>query len=324
LLHSSWVFEVKSVMSSGSIHNEDSFSAYISSIKNIPTLEKDEEFLLASKWKETGDREALNKIINSHLRLVFKIAKGYSGYGLAISDLVAEGNLGIMHAVQHFDPSIGYRFSTYAAWWIKAKIQEFIYNSWSIVKLSSYKSHKKLFFGFRKLKKLLGIESSFSDEEIKTMAKKIGVTEESARIAETRFSQRDFSVDSPVDDGSSGSTWIDFIEDAKTRPDSKIFDEQEYGYRKKVLHDALNTLSKKEYDIIRMYRLSNPTKSLREIGQIMNLSSERVRQIEKQAFLKVQKYVKTASQKVIDKAMKSSQTTGVALKLITISVLIVI
>lgn len=311
-------------MGSGSVHNEGSFSTYISSIKNIPTLEKDEEFLLASKWKETGDREALNKIINSHLRLVLKIAKGYSGYGLALSDLVAEGNLGIMHAVQHFDPTIGYRFSTYAAWWIKAKIQEFIYNSWSIVKLSSTKSHKKLFFSFRKLKKLLGIESSFSDEEIKTVAKKIGVTEESARIAENRFSQRDFSVNSPVDDGSSGTTWVDFIEDAQSRPDSKVFDEQEYGYRKKVLHDALNTLSKKEYDVVRLYRLSNPTKSFREIGQILNISAERVRQLEKRAFLKVQNYVKTASQKIINKAEKTSQATGVTLKLVIISILIAI
>lgn len=310
-------------MSSRSIHNEDSFSDYISGIKNIPTLEKDEEFLLARKWKESGDREALNKIINSHLRLVFKIAKGYSGYGLAISDLVAEGNLGIMHAVQHFDPSIGYRFSTYAAWWIKAKIQEFIYNSWSIVKLSSSKSHKKLFFGFRKLKKLLGIESSISDEEIKTVAKKIGVTEESARIAESRFSRRDFSVDSPVDKDS-GLTWIDFIEDAQSRPDSKVFAEQEYCYRKKVLHEALNTLSKKEYDILRLYRLSNPTRSLREIGQIMNLSTERIRQLEKRAFLKVQNYVKSISQKTINKTRKDLQYNGVTLKLIVISVLIAI
>ena len=310
-------------MSSRSIHNEDSFSDYISSIKNIPTLEKDEEFLLARRWKESGDREALNKIINSHLRLVFKIAKGYSGYGLAISDLVAEGNLGIMHAVQHFDPSIGYRFSTYAAWWIKAKIQEFIYNSWSIVKLSSSKSHKKLFFGFRKLKKLLGIESFISDEEIKTVAKKIGVTEESARIAESRFSRRDFSVDSPVDNDS-GLTWVDFIEDAQSRPDSKVFAEQEYGYRKKVLHEALNTLSKKEYDILRLYRLSNPTRSLREIGQIMNLSTERIRQLEKRAFLKVQNYVKSISQKTINKTRKDLQYNGVTLKLIVISVLIAI
>ena len=151
----------------------------------------------------------------------------------------------------------------------------------------------------------------------------MGVTEESARIAENRFSQRDFSVNSPIDDGSSGTTWVDFIEDAESRLDSKVFDEQEYGYRKKVLHDALNTLSKKEYDIIRLYRLSNPTKSLREIGEIMNLSSERVRQLEKRAFLKVQKYVKSVSQKIVNKSARNPQATGIILKLIAISISIV-
>ncbi len=299
-------------MGSYSIFDEDNLSSYISSIKSIPVLEKDEEFLLASKWKETGDRDALNKIISSHLRLVFKIAKGYSGYGLPISDLVAEGNLGIMHAIQHFDPTIGYRFSTYAAWWIKAKIQEFIYNSWSIVKLSSSKSNKKMFFGLRKLKQLLGIES-FSSEEIKDISKKSGVSEESVKIAEMRFSRRDFSINSPIDSDSS-SSWIDFISDAESRPDSRLFDEQEYNYRKTVLHDALNTLTKKEHDILCLYRLSNPTKSLREIGQIMNLSTERIRQLEKRAFLKVQNYVKSVSKK----------SAGVALKLIVILILIAI
>ena len=269
--------------------NEGKLSNYVSDVINIPTLSKDEEFLLANEWKETGDKKALNKIISSHLKLVIKIAKGYSGYGLSISDLIAEGNLGIMQAVQHFDPSIGYRFSTYAAWWIKAKIQEFIYNSWSIVKLSTSKSNKKLFFGLRKLKKLLGIGAS-TDEEIKTIAKKMEVSEESVRIAEERFNQRDFSTNLTVQNNS-GITWIDFIEDANSRPDKEIFDQQEQKYRKKILHDALNTLSKKERNIICLYRLNNPTKTLQEIGKIMNLSAERVRQLEKKAFLKLQNYV---------------------------------
>ena len=269
--------------------NEGKLSNYVSDVVNIPTLSKDEEFLLANEWKETGDKKALNKIISSHLKLVIKIAKGYSGYGLSISDLIAEGNLGIMQAVQHFDPSIGYRFSTYAAWWIKAKIQEFIYNSWSIVKLSTSKSNKKLFFGLRKLKKLLGIGAS-TDEEIKTIAKKMEVSEESVRIAEERFNQRDFSTNLTVQNNS-GITWIDFIEDANSRPDKEIFDQQEQKYRKKILHDALNTLSKKERNIICLYRLNNPTKTLQEIGKIMNLSAERVRQLEKKAFLKLQNYV---------------------------------
>ncbi|MBO4406024.1 MAG: RNA polymerase factor sigma-32 [Alphaproteobacteria bacterium] len=310
-------------MSTYSTLNEDRLSAYISSIKNIPTLQKDEEFLLAHKWRETGDRQALNKIINSHLKLVFKIAKGYSGYGLPISDLVAEGNLGIMHAVQHFDPNIGYRFSTYAAWWIKAKIQEYIYNSWSIVKLSSYKNNKKLFFGLRKLKKLLGIDLS-SDEEIKTVANQMNVSEESVKIAKDRFSRRDFSINSSVDGASSDLTWVDFIADVESQPNRKIFDEQEYDYRKKVLHSALNTLPKKEYEIFCLYRLSNPTKTLQEIGKIMNLSAERVRQLEKRAFLKVQSYVKSVSQDIINQTVKNQKSISVALKLLVILALIAI
>lgn len=276
-------------MKSHTLLNEGRLSSYVSDVINIPTLSKDEEFLLANQWKEKGDKKSLNKIISSHLKLVVKIAKGYSGYGLSISDLIAEGNLGIMQAIQHFDPKVGYRFSTYAAWWIKAKIQEFIFNSWSIVKLSTSKSNKKLFFGLRKLKRLLGIDAS-TDKEIKTIAKKMEVSEESVRIAEERFSQRDFSISAAVQNNS-GTTWIDFIEDTKSRPDKEILDQQEHNYRKKILHDALNTLSKKERDIICLYRLHNPTRTLQEIGKIVNLSAERVRQLEKKAFLKIQNYV---------------------------------
>ena len=276
-------------MKSHTLLNEGRLSSYVSDVINIPTLSKDEEFLLANQWKEKGDKKALNKIISSHLKLVIKIAKGYSGYGLSISDLIAEGNLGIMQAIQHFDPKVGYRFSTYAAWWIKAKIQEFIFNSWSIVKLSTSKSNKKLFFGLRKLKRLLGIDVS-TDKEIKTIAKKMEVSEESVRIAEERFSQRDFSTSAAVQNNS-GTTWIDFIEDTKSRPDTEILDQQEHNYRKKILHDALNTLSKKERDIVCLYRLHNPTRTLQEIGKIVNLSAERVRQLEKKAFLKIQNYV---------------------------------
>lgn len=287
-----------------SLSNDDNLSGYISNIKKIPTLSNDEEFLLASRWKETGDQKALNKIISSHLKLVLKVAKGYSGYGISLSDLIAEGNLGIMHAVQHFDPNIGYRFSTYAIWWIKAKIKEFIFNSWSIVKLGSSKNNRKLFFGLRKIKDLLGIKSLSNDEEIHTIANKMNVSEESVITVENRFTQRDFSVNSPIQGNCRDTVaWIDFIEDAKSRPDIEILDQQEHCYRKKVLHEALNTLSKKERDILCLYRLSNPTKSLREIGETMSLSTERVRQLEKQAFLKIQKYVKSISENKIKATM---------------------
>lgn len=273
------------------VFDENSLTNYISDIQKIPTLSEDEEFELATKWKEKGEQQALNKIIASHLKLVVKIAKGYSGYGLSISDLIAEGNLGIMHAVQHFDPTIGYRFSTYAAWWIKSKIQEFVYNSWSIVKLSATKNNRKLFFNLRKIKKLLGIETT-SDENIKKLAEKLEVSTDELITADNRLTHKDFSANSPIgEDGE--SSWQDFLVDANNSPDKYIAEQQEHQHRKNILHTALNTLPKKEHDIIRMHRLEVPPQTLQEIGLKLNISAERVRQLDKQAFLKIQKYIKS-------------------------------
>jgi len=253
-------------------------------------LQESEEFELAVKWKERGDKKALEKIVSSHLRLVVKIANGYSKYGLSKADLIAEGNVGIMHALQHFDPNIGYRFSTYASWWIKAKIQDFIYNSWSLVKLGSGKAHRKLFFGLRKVKHMLGLET-ITEENVSLVAQKMDVPEKDVMILETRFTQKDFSANSAVgEDGK--SSWQDFLADETDSQETQLLEKQEFEYRKKVLHDALNTLSQKEHDVICLYRLNSPTKSLREVGTIMNLSAERVRQIDKDAFLKIQKYVR--------------------------------
>ena len=271
--------------------NEESLTSYISEIKKFPILGQDEEYQLARMWKEKGDKKALEKIIGSHLRLVMKIANGYSGYGLSQEDLIAEGNIGIMHALQHFDPSIGYRFSTYAAWWIKSKIQDFIYNSWSIVKLGSTKNNRKLFFGLRKMKNMLGIDK-VTDENATEIAKKMNVSEKEVIVSDNRFTHKDFSANSPMGDEDT-SSWQDFLADTKESPESKALREQEFKYRKKVLHDALNTLSKREHDILCAYRLNTPTKTLKEIGDAMGISAERVRQIEKQAFLKMQKYVRS-------------------------------
>lgn len=273
--------------------DEDSLSDYVSGVKKIPMLSEDKEFELAMRWKEKKDQKALDEIVAAHLKLVVKIAKGYSGYGLSTMDLIAEGNLGIMHAVQHFDPSIGYRFSTYAAWWIKSKIQEFVYNSWSIVRLSTSKNNRKLFFGLNKIKKMLGITSD-TDADMKAIAEKMQVPVEDVKLANTRLTHKDFSSNTPVGD-EGDSSWQDFLMDSSQSQRSVIEDRQEYLYRKKILHDALNTLTKREYDIVRMYRLQNPTKSLREIADIMNLSAERVRQIEKTAFLKIQDYVRATN-----------------------------
>lgn len=270
--------------------DEDSLSDYVSGVKKIPMLSEDKEFELAMRWKEKKDQKALDQIVAAHLKLVVKIAKGYSGYGLSTMDLIAEGNLGIMHAVQHFDPSVGYRFSTYAAWWIKSKIQEFVYNSWSIVRLSTSKNNRKLFFGLNKIKKMLGITTD-TDADMKAIAEKMQVPVEDVKLANTRLTHKDFSSNTPIGD-EGDSSWQDFLMDSSQSQRSVIEDRQEYLYRKKILHDALNTLTKREYDIVRMYRLQNPTKSLREIAEIMDISAERVRQIEKNAFLKIQDYVR--------------------------------
>ncbi|GHU16140.1 RNA polymerase sigma factor RpoH [Alphaproteobacteria bacterium] len=274
-----------------SLRNDDDLSAYVLEIRRFPVLGNDEEFELATEWRERGDKAALNKIVGSHLRLVVKIANGYSGYGLSKADLIAEGNIGIMCALQHFDPSIGYRFSTYAAWWIRSKMQDFIYNSWSIVKLGSGKKNKKLFFSLRKIKNALGIES-VSENNAKVIAEKMHVTKEDVLISENRFTHKDFSTNIAVgEDGD--SSFQDFIVDHNASQEHLALDKQEYEYRKKVLHEALGILSERERNIVCSYRLSNPTKSLREIAEEMNLSTERVRQIDNAAFLKIQKYVRS-------------------------------
>jgi RNA polymerase sigma-32 factor len=291
------------MVSQKNIFEKDCLTSYISEIKKFPMLGGEEEYELISAWKDKGDRRALEKIISSHLRLVVKIASGYSGYGLSKADLIAEGHIGIMQAVKHFDSSRGYRFSTYAVYWIKSKIQEFIYNSWSVVKLSSLKSHRKLFFGLRKIKKLLGLET-VSEENVAVVAEKMNVSEKDVLIMENRFTHRDFSANFTVGDEGK-SEWQDFLATEDSGAED-LLDKQEFEYRKKILHEALNTLSRKEYDVLCAYRLHSPTKTLREIGEVMNISAERVRQIEKGAFLKVRKYVisaewKTANRKVYQK-----------------------
>lgn len=284
------VVSVKMVGRFSGLYNEEALSLYMEEIKKFPILGQDEEYELATRWKEKGDKRAMDKLIKSHLRLVAKIARGYSGYGLSQADLIAEGNIGIMHALQHFDPSVGYRFSTYAMWWIKSKIRDFIYNSWSIVKLAGSKDNKKVFFGLNKAKRALGI-NKVSDENAKLVAEKMKVDEEDIITLEKRFTNRDFSANTPMGEDSN-SSYQDFIADMSQSQEEQLLEQQEHEYRKKILHEALNTLNKREYDIVSAYRLNTPTKSLREIGKEMNLSAERVRQIENAAFMKLQRHIR--------------------------------
>lgn len=271
--------------------NNDALSSFVSEIKNIPMLEKDEEFELARKWHEKGDKKALNKLISSHLKLVHKVAKGYSGYGLPKEDLISEGNLGLMHAIKHFDPEIGYKFSTYAIWWIKAKIKDFVFNSWSLVKIGSNKTNRKLFFKLKQVKAALGIDN-LNEEDAEEISKRMEVKKDDVLSMDKRLTHKDFSANTLMGENDT-LTWQDFIEDENANHAKNILEENEYQYRKKILHEALNTLSKREYEIICSYRLHNPTKTLREIGEKLNISAERVRQIDISAMLKIQKYIKT-------------------------------
>ena len=254
-------------------------------------LKEEEEHQLASLWQEKGDREALKKLIASHLRLVVKIARGYSGYGISLEDLIAEGNIGVMQATQHFDPTIGYRFSTYAAWWIKAKIQEFVYNTWSIVKLSSSKNNKKTFFNLRKMKNALGLDT-VDEKNAAAIAKKLAVSKEDIMTLENRFMHQDFSTNATVGDEDK-SSFQDFIQDDSSPLEETVLEKQEFEYRKKILQEALATLSERERFIFTAYRLRTPSKTLKEIGQELKISTERVRQIENNVFLKIQKYIRT-------------------------------
>lgn len=274
------------------LRDESSLSSYVSQIRKIPLLGEDEEFELARKWHKRGDKKALNKLISSHLRLVNKIANGYSGYGLPKEDLISEGHLGLMHAIEHFDPEIGYKFSTYAIWWVKAKIKDFIFNSWSLVKLGSKKDTRKLFFSLNKIKASLGIDS-ISDEDAQKISKQINVDKNDILRIEKRLTQKDFSTNTSMGDEDTRS-WQDFIADENANHEKDILEKNEYEYRKKMLHEALNTLSKREYEIVCAYRLHSPTKTLQQIAKTLNISAERVRQIDIAAMLKIQKYIKSA------------------------------
>lgn len=273
-----------------SLYDEGYLSSYVSEIKKFPILDEDEEYKLACLWKEKGDKIALRKLISSHLRLVTKIAKGYSGYGISQEDLIAEGNIGVMQAVQHFDPTIGYRFSTYAAWWIKAKIQEFVYNTWSIVRMSSSKNNRKTFFNLRRIKNALGLEK-LTDKDADKIAKELEVSKEDVMAFENRFASKDFSTNLAVGEDEKAS-FQDMLQDTHEPLEETLMEKQEFEYRKKVLHDALNTLSEREREIFYQYRLNTPQKTLREIAKERGLSTERVRQIENGAFMKIQKYIR--------------------------------
>ena len=256
-------------------------------------LDSEEEFTLAKSWKDRKDINAAHKLVTSHLRLVAKIAMGYRGYGLPISDLISEGNVGLMQAVKRFDPDKGFRLATYAIWWIRAAIQEYILHSWSLVKIGTTAAQKKLFFNLRKLKNELKLinDGDLKPEEVKIISERLKVDENEVSNMNARMSGPDHSLNASVK-GESRSEWQDWLVDTKISQEDRLEEKQEFKYRKTVLLNALSSLNEREKHIFKSRRLLDAPLTLDELSKEFNISRERIRQIEVRAFEKVQNAIK--------------------------------
>ena len=274
------------------LSSEGSLSLYLQEIKRFPILTAEEEYMLAKRYKEHGDAEAAHKLVTSHLRLVAKIAMGYRGYGLPVTDLISEGNVGIMQAVKKFDPEKGFRLATYAMWWIRAQIQEYVLHSWSLVKIGTTAAQKKLFFNLRKLKNQLGSidDGSLSPENVREIANRLNVKEVEVKDMEGRLFSGDQSLNVQI--GHEANTeWQDMIVDDSEAQDKVFEKKDEYLHRKKLFNEALKILNPREKEIIKLRRLRDKPKKLEELSQQFNISRERVRQIEEKAIEKLQKEI---------------------------------
>ena len=271
---------------------EGNLAFYLQEIKRFPILTAEEEYMLAKRFKEHDDTEAAHKLVTSHLRLVAKIAMGYRGYGLPVTDLISEGNVGIMQAVKKFDPEKGFRLATYAMWWIRAQIQEYVLHSWSLVKIGTTAAQKKLFFNLKKLKnQLQSIEDgNLSPENIKEIANRLDVKEVEVKDMENRLFSGDQSLNVQLGH-EADIEWQDMIMDENDTQDIIMENKNEYSHRKKVFTQALEVLNAREKEIIQLRRLREKPKKLEELSQQFNISRERVRQIEEKAMEKLRKEI---------------------------------
>ena len=272
---------------------EGGLSRYLEEIRRFPMLEPQEEYMLAKSWREHGDRTAAHRLVTSHLRLVAKIAMGYRGYGLPISEVISEGNVGLMQAVKRFEPEKGFRLATYAMWWIKAAIQEYILRSWSLVKMGTTANQKKLFFNLRKAKSKISAleEGDLRPDQVQIIAKRLGVTEQDV-IEMNRRLGGDVSLNAPIrEDGDSGE-WQDWLVDESSSQEARLVASEESDNRRKALGEALTVLNERERRIFEARRLVDEPITLEELADEFGVSRERVRQIEVRAFEKVQKAVK--------------------------------
>ncbi len=274
------------------ISGESGLTRYLNEIRRFPMLEPQQEYMLAKRWREHGDRNAAQELVTSHLRLVAKIAMGYRGYGLPIGEVISEGNVGLMQAVKRFEPDKGFRLATYAIWWIRASIQEYILRSWSLVKMGTTASQKKLFFNLRKAKSQISAleEGDLRPEHVTTIAHRLGVSEQDVVDMNRRLSG-DTSLNAPMREDGEGE-WQDWLVDEGTSQESVLADEQERLNRHDALSDALKVLNPREHRIFEARRLAEDPITLEQLSEEFNISRERVRQIEVRAFEKVQAAVK--------------------------------
>jgi RNA polymerase sigma-32 factor len=272
---------------------ESGLTRYLEEIRRFPMLEPQEEFMLAKSWREHGDRDAAHKLVTSHLRLVAKLAMGYRGYGLPIAEVISEGNVGLMQAVKRFEPDKGFRLATYAMWWIKAAIQEYILRSWSLVKMGTTANQKKLFFNLRKAKSKISAleEGDLRPDQVKLIAKRLGVTEQDV-IDMNRRLGGDASLNAPIREDGDAGEWMDWLVDDSPSQERILVESQELDNRRKALSDALSVLNERERRIFAARRLADDPITLEELAEEFGVSRERVRQIEVRAFEKVQKAVK--------------------------------
>ena len=268
-------------------------SRYLSEIRKFPLLSAEDEYMYAKRWQEHEDPEAARKLVTSHLRLVAKIAMGYRGYGLPVSEIISEGNVGLMQAVKRFDPDKGFRLATYAMWWIRASIQEYVLRSWSMVKMGTTAAQKKLFFNLRKAKNHIGAieEGDLTPEHTAKLADRLGVSENEVTEMNRRLSGPDASLNAPL---RSESEWQDWLADETMDQETRLAEREEMGDRHILLENAMGELTEREQEIIRARRLREEPATLEDLSQKFGISRERVRQIEVRAFEKLQKAMRAA------------------------------
>jgi RNA polymerase sigma-32 factor len=277
------------------LSGEAGLSRYLTEIRKFPLLSPEDEYMFAKRWKEHEDPEAARRLVTSHLRLVAKIAMGYRGYGLPVSEIVSEGNVGLMQAVKRFDPDRGFRLATYAMWWIRASIQEYVLRSWSMVKMGTTAAQKKLFFNLRKAKNNIGAieEGDLTPEHVATLTDQLGVTASELTEMNRRLSGGDASLNAPLR-SESESEWQDWLADDTVDQETRLAEREEMGNRHELLTGAMKDLTDRERDIIQARRLQDEPATLEELSQKYGVSRERVRQIEVRAFEKLQRGMKAA------------------------------